>query len=87
MNGVSMDMKCASCGSKRVLRGGQVVSRAFFGPAVASVEVTPGPRGRMRSSISAAVCVDCGNIAFGVVDLTKLRRAYEEVAKPLGLET
>jgi hypothetical protein len=84
-----MDVKCTSCGSKRVLRGGHVVSRGFLGPSAVSVEIpgTAGLRGRMKSSMSAAVCVDCGTIAFGAVDLAELRRAYEAIGKPLGLDT
>jgi ribosomal protein S27E len=84
-----MDVKCPSCGSKRILQGGHVVSRVFRGPSPVSVEIprTAGLRGRMKSSLSAAVCVDCGNIAFRAVDLAELRRAYEAVGKPLGLDT
>ena len=84
-----MDVKCPSCGSNHVLRGGHVTSRGFFGPYAVSIEIpgTAGLRGRMKSSMSAAVCVDCGNITFGAVDLAELRRAYEAVGKPLGLDT
>ena len=84
-----MDVTCPSCGSKRILRGGQVVSRGFLRPSAVIVEIpgTAGLRGRMNSSVSAAVCVDCGNIAIGAVDLAELRRAYEAIGKPLGLDT
>ena len=81
-----MDVKCASCDSKRILRGGHVVSWELGGPAAVNVEI-PGSKGRVNSSISASICVDCGNITLGAVDLAEMRRVYEAVGKPLGLDT
>jgi hypothetical protein len=84
-----MEVKCPSCASKRILRRGRIVSQGLLGRFAVSVEIpaSTGLPGRITSAMSASVCVDCGNMVLVATDLENLRRAYDAVGKPLGLET
>lgn len=81
-----MNLTCRSCGSKRLLRGIRVVSVGGFRVNV-EVPSASGLGKPVRSSVSADVCVDCGQLDLHAVNLTELRRLYASIGEPLGLNS
>jgi hypothetical protein len=74
-----MEQVCRVCKSARLLRSTQVL--AFGGFLGSSYPVgIQGPmtsyKGNVRATVSASVCVDCGDVQLQANRLDKLQRTY-----------
>jgi hypothetical protein len=73
-----MEQVCRECKSARLLRSTQVFAfGGFFGRYPILIE---GPmtsyKGPVRATVSASVCVDCGDVQLRANGLDKLQQAY-----------
>ena len=73
-----MDQVCRECQSARLLRSTQVLTfGSFFGGHPVGIQ---GPMtslwSTVRTTVSANVCVDCGEVQLRANGLDKLQQAY-----------
>ena len=73
-----MEQVCRECKSARLLRSTQVLAfGGFFGSHAVGIQ---GPmtsyKGHVQATVSASVCVDCGDVQLRANGLDKLQQAY-----------
>jgi hypothetical protein len=76
-----MSLKCASCGSTRLVHRAHLFKVTSVLPGEIALEIPPaGLPGteRYRSPLRADACIDCGHLQVHATDLTVLREAYEK---------
>ena len=73
-----MQHVCRECKSARLLRSTQVlVFGGFFGGHPVGIQGSMmSYKGPVRTTVSASVCVDCGDVQLQANGLDKLRQAY-----------
>jgi hypothetical protein len=73
-----MDQLCRECKSARLLRNTQVLAFGGFlgGHAVGIRGPMMSYKGHLQTTMSASVCVDCGDVQLRADGLDKLRQAY-----------
>ena len=73
-----MDQVCRECKSARLLRNTQVLAfGGFFGRYPVLIQgPMVGYKGPIRTTVSASVCVDCGDVQLRANGLDKLQQAY-----------
>jgi len=74
-----MEQVCRECKSARLLRNTQVLAfGSFFGggyPVLIQGPMTS-YKGNVRATVTASVCVDCGDVQLRANGLDKLQQAY-----------
>ena len=75
-----MDVRCAACGSARLLNQTRLVTRYQHAPNEVVLHTQPsGPLGivQFKSEVRGRTCVDCGHVQFHAVSRDELLLAYE----------